>query len=507
MEWSNKTPVAVSTLIYDDRDERTIDCDFVLPDYCPDIAAVLKCTVTPFIQTRQLSGDRLVAEGTVQIKVLYLDEERKKVRVCEFSQPFSSNFVLKNGAGEMPCCELEARTDYVNCRATSPRRLDVHGAFSVHLKIHTAAAEQLLAEPGEAGLFTRPQKVRSTVPVAAVDKSFTVNEVLDIGGRAPIQTLLRTACAIQTEPPKVLPGKLVLKGLLSVRNVYQTEAEEARTEQVDHEIPFSQLIDIEGLTDSWLCRIQPDIISQEIHVTANQAGANTLLNVNIKLNVNVSCYHTEEVTVWSDAFSAHCPLKTEKRRVEFTTLQGIETTRHTIKEQVDLPPDDIAEVLDVWADAPAPTVRREEAVTYVDGRLNMYMLARDKNGQIGYYERTAEYSLPFEDACDRTLAAVTPLRVDYTPAGNQLEVRVQLEVTRQCIHMNMVDCLTSLSTVENEAYPPCRAALKVYYADKGESLWEVAKSCRTSMQAVMEENGLTEDILDRDRMLLIPLSV
>ncbi|MBP3388428.1 MAG: DUF3794 domain-containing protein, partial [Clostridia bacterium] len=433
MEWSAKNPVAISVCAYDDRDERPIDCDFMLPDYCPDIAAVMKCTVTPFIQTRQLSGDRLVAEGTAQIKVLYLDEERKKVRVCEFNQPFSSSFLLKSGVGEMPCCELSARTEYVNCRATSPRRLDIHGAFSVHLCVLCAANEALMAECRDEGLFVRPQKVRSIVPIASADKSFTISEVLDIGGRAPIQTLLRTFCTVRTEPLKILPGKMVFKGLLSLRNVYQTEAEESRTEQVDHEIPFSQLIDIEGLNENWQCYAQPEIAASEIQVTANQAGANTLLTVSIKLNVGVSCYAAEEVMVYTDAYSAHCPLKLERKRVEFTAMQHIEATNHTIKEQVELPPNDIAEVLDVWADAAPASARQEDAVTYVDGRLNMYMLARDKNGQIGYYERTAEYSLPFENGVLPTQVSVMPLRVDYTPSGNQLEVRVQLEVTRRCV--------------------------------------------------------------------------
>ena len=44
-----------------------------------------------------------------------------------------------------------------------------------------------------------------------------------------------------------------------------------------------------------------------------------------------------------------------------------------------------------------------------------------------------------------------------------------------------------------------------YFAGGGESLWEIAKSCHTSMEAVMEENGLAADVLPEDTMLLVPL--
>jgi hypothetical protein len=58
---------------------------------------------------------------------------------------------------------------------------------------------------------------------------------------------------------------------------------------------------------------------------------------------------------------------------------------------------------------------------------------------------------------------------------------------------------------ENAAFPSEKAALKIYFANSGESVWEVAKACHTSMDAVMEENSLGGDVLTKDTMLLVPL--
>ena len=139
--------VAVPEILFDDFDEQPVDCDFVLPDYCPDIAAVLKCTMRPVIQSKQMSGDRLTAEGQAMIRVMYLDEGRKCVRCCEFSQPFTSSFAVR-GAGVGAEIRLTAKTDYINCRATSPRRLDLHGAFTVKLKIIAEGQCNVITSPG-----------------------------------------------------------------------------------------------------------------------------------------------------------------------------------------------------------------------------------------------------------------------------------------------------------------------------------------------------------------------
>ncbi|MBO5798351.1 MAG: DUF3794 domain-containing protein, partial [Clostridia bacterium] len=127
------TAVSVCQMLADTVNEIPVDGDFQLPEYCPDVAAVLKCTVTPLVQSRQMSTDRLLADGVVQVRVLYLDEERRCVRAAEFSQPFSTAFPLPPVPGGA-FWRLQAKTDYVNCRAVSPRRLDVHGAFTLKLQ-------------------------------------------------------------------------------------------------------------------------------------------------------------------------------------------------------------------------------------------------------------------------------------------------------------------------------------------------------------------------------------
>ena len=39
-----------------------------------------------------------------------------------------------------PIAFVKAKVEYVNCRATSPRKLDIHGAFSVCAKSPGACA-------------------------------------------------------------------------------------------------------------------------------------------------------------------------------------------------------------------------------------------------------------------------------------------------------------------------------------------------------------------------------
>ena len=49
------------------------------------------------------------------------------------------------------------------------------------------------------------------------------------------------------------------------------------------------------------------------------------------------------------------------------------------------------------------------------------------------------------------------------------------------------------------------AALSIYYADPGESLWDIARAYCTSVDAIRQENNLTGEFVESRGMLLIPM--
>lgn len=75
--------------------EQLADVDLTLPDYCPDIEKILKCTLIPKIQTRTLSGGQLQIDGNCVVNVLYVDSIKKSIRCCEQSVNFSQSFSVK----------------------------------------------------------------------------------------------------------------------------------------------------------------------------------------------------------------------------------------------------------------------------------------------------------------------------------------------------------------------------------------------------------------------------
>lgn len=501
----NKVIAAAETL-YDGIDERPVDCDFVLPDYYPDIAAVLKCTLKPVVQSKQLSADRLIVDGIVTIQVLYLDEARLCVISCEFAKPFTSSLNVKAGAIN-PAISVNAKTEYVNCRAVSPRRLDVHGAFTVKLKMTADGGGEVVSNINGDTMYTRRNVLAYSVPGLSAEKSFTVSEVLELGEKQPAaQALIRGDAVPVLNDCRVMANKIIIKGILMLNCLYVSDIANGDTHKTRYEIPFSQIIDIEGLDEEWQCKVGLYITASDMHISSNQSGEGRLFEVNFKLTACVQCYRTEMAEVVTDAYSSSCPIQCESKRLDTRHLIDIRRDNPVVRETFDMPAENVAKIVDIWCEAVPVSEQCEGGVSNIEGRLMIYMLAKDENGIVSFYERPADFKLSFEDNCTSVSSDIAVTRVDYSMTGqNQVEIKAQLDVDRCCFVDDSMIAVTSVTVNENTPFPSEKAALKIYFAKSGESVWEVAKSCHTSMDAVIEENALNGDVLDKDTMLLVPL--
>ena len=86
----NKTTVYAVKSILDTVCEQPVDAEVTLPDYCPDIERILRCSLTEWIDSESVSGGELSAQGSARISVLYIDADKHHIRSFEHQTPWSA---------------------------------------------------------------------------------------------------------------------------------------------------------------------------------------------------------------------------------------------------------------------------------------------------------------------------------------------------------------------------------------------------------------------------------
>ena len=139
------------------------------------------------------------------------------------------------------------------------------------------------------------------------------------------------------------------------------------------------------------------------------------------------------------------------------------------------------------------------------------MLALDREGIPFCTEKGADFSFSpeTEEICGRTNARhdITVPNISYriTDDNNveiKAEIRLRAAVYETCIKKCVVDVQASEDKLREKDKT---AALTIYYADEGESLWNIARLYCTSVEAVRLENHMTDDVIQARSMVLIPM--
>lgn len=506
----HKQRIAITESVLDAVEEYAVSGDFILPEYCPDVAVVLKCVITPQLHSRRWNGEAFTVDGMAVMRILYLDEERSCVREAEFAQPI--NCTLRGQSGcESPPVRVWMTQDYVNCRAVSPRRIEVRAGFTVHACAERAKMMELPDTAAQARLYTKGVTRTVTAPLSCGEKLLTVNETLAFDSGLPAaEQLLGGECSAAVTEVKLLTDKAIVKGQIYLHQLYTDDSVGGTTYVLEYTVPFSAIMDVEGVRDGQLHTAQVSVLSDTEECVAGEGGQNSALGFTAKLLVQLFTYDKAAVQLVTDAYHPDCPVTLSNDTLSLCSLAESFRQTATVQKSVALPSDGLREIVDAWI-MPLPAVGGVQ-----NGRIEMTapvllsLLVRDADGAIAYYERAEDLRVEWMQTvcCDETAVSVkaypSVMGLSYAAIGDKLDLRVTLAISCELWETVQEHVVRDITLQKENAYPVDAAAMRLYYADAGESVWDIARRCHTSPDAVREENDLHDEILSAKTVLLIP---
>lgn len=498
--------ISAKNAILDTVAEQLTDVDLTLPDYCPDIEKILKCTLTPKIQTQSLSGGQLQVDGVCVVNVLYVESIKKTIRSCEQSVGFSQNFSVKD-ASDTPVIITDTKPEYINCRALSPRRLVMHGAFSLYAKVFTTEKIPLYS-PADKSLETLKTAVQTADIRSLCQEQFNVCEDISLANKPAVESILNTDVKISVTDVKSVTGKLMLNGELNLKMLYLANLESGETEKLDYILPFNRIIDCEGVDEETVNCVNCSLLSYDIHLKNDMLSEKPIVTVDAKICVTEEGYAVREQELISDAYSIESACVPEFQQLTITNLSEQLAENHLQKLSVTVDNEKISKILDIFIDSVTCESKSSDLGISVTGKLNICILAVNGDGQPIFVERSGEYEHSFSNENElNTLDSVSvyPSSISYRLADDStVEIRCELKLSVCAMKNTRYNAVKQIEVLEDRPVPAESCALTLYYAKSGESLWNIAKSHHTRLDMLLSENNEESIILDSPRMLLIP---
>ena len=500
--------ITINEVVYDGYVEQPIECDALLPDYCPDIVGILKCTVSTHIVSTTVNGDRMTVEGIMTAHVFYT-ADNGSIRHTDYKIPFGRSVEMR-AAVKDPVVSVVPTVDYVNCRAVNQRRIDLRGALSLGIKVTDSKDQEVISDAAGGGLQLRREMVKATHIVSQTQSPFTIAEDLEVGpGKAPIGSIIRSDCRVSVQDYKIIAGKVVVKGDFLLHILYQPLEDSARLEAVEFSLPISQIVDSEGTDGECVCDVQVIVTNSDIQPRQNSEGEYLIFGVDARLLACVSSHRHAEIPVASDCFSTMYECSCKQEKVTFIRLVDVVNEVVSHKASLDLP-EEVDSVLDSWCEVDTVSWKQADGGLDLALRVTVSMFAKMQDGQSLYFEQSGDIEhrvklegnwgdLSFEPTADVISSA-------FNLAGRErIDIRCEVLI-KGCVYCTVKQKAIGDITVD-ESKEKTRVANKlyIYYADAGESIWDIAKRYNTSPGSIWEENDTAQDVLTGRQMLLIPI--
>ena len=506
----DKNIVTVGNVIYDGCQEQPVDMDINLPDYCPDIQRILKCQIYPKITSRNVSGDSLVLDGAYTVKVLYLDPDGKCVRCAESSDTFSADIVLKQSAESAQIVAF-TRVEYINCRATSSRKLNIHGAFSVCAKVVCQGQNEIVSNICGGDIEQKKDTFAVNNLVGFSHEQFGVDEILELAaGKPPADSILRTDAFAVLQDYNIAAKKLMLKGQISLKFLYMPDEENGMPQPMEYTVPFSQMIDCDGADENCLSDIKVSIVSVEAEIKNDYSGEKTFFDTQIKLYASASFYKSADITAVNDAYSKKFDIAINAKQKTFDNLMQLVGEDYVHKTTLSAEDNKISKIIDVWNETGSASAEIAGGQITFKGKYSLCVLALNDANTPFYFERLVEYeySKEFTGNADnlKCFAGIGIGNINYRIDGNGVEVKTQMKLTAEIYRHYGYKEITGVTADETKPAAIDRSAgLIIYFPDAGENLWDIARTYRTSMEAIKQENNIEGDTSQDRGMLLIPV--
>ena len=498
-----QSTVAVTKTLHEDFIEEKCECDLLIPDYFSAAEKIIQCSATPVILKKEFEGDRLLLEGVCRFFVIYQGEEAAGIKVLSESVNFSESVAVKEATYESRVQAI-ARVSGVSCRLLNSRKVNARAFISIALKVKDQSNTEIIETMDDCqveALFCE-----KNVHTILEHISDTTKVQGEIETHTEIQDILRTDGTVCIKDIKMLGNKAMLKGILNLYVLFTPEEDPCRVEQTSTAIPFSQLIEFNTSDEDAMVEAVCTIQNIRNDVETDADGKNKIISVAATLLTEGEVFADKKHHFLTDAYSTKYPIEPTYGDITFESMVEQSECVESIRFEIGLEGDD-ARVVQMIGSPIIKKVTAQGKTLTLEGVLDVSMFIQE-----GDAYRNVDKSFPFTISKelhrigDYMRCEVCPclLGLDHISSEKNTEIKADIQChfsifTKETC--NVIKDLVVDSDHPLEVAPSSNVV--VYFGEKGERIWDIARHYSTSMANIKEINGLDEDVLEEKKLLLI----
>lgn len=504
-----KENILIEETVFSQSLELPAEVDRILPDGAPSAARILKAAGETVISSKTVNGQSVLIDGNSLINIIYVSENGALCSHIE-NIPFSKTIELDKAYDDC-YAEVESSCEYINCRALTGRRLEIGCSVLLNVTVISLQNRQIVSGCEDGKIQLKTFSACTTVCVGKAEKNVIIEEELQVSESEPVMGCIRCSVVPEVIESRFVSGKIMVKGQTKIKMLCLCR--DSSTKEFVSVIPFSQIVEIENITENCECEAKAHLCGYEFRPRTGSDGSFTSVIFSAKINIFVKCTQNIDLIFAEDAYAVTGEIESECERLVANKDAGCINDNFSVSKVLEFSEGSLDSVKDFWCEVPKCNANIENGELTLCGNLRICVLGYDSSGSAVYHERPTEYEyrIPLKEAEGATVkcAEISVKSCSNTFLdSDKIEAKAELNVTAKITKSVCTNAIKNIEVCDDKnicSQNINNAAMYIYFAEKGESVWNISKKYRSPVCQVKATNDLKDDIIENDIKLVIPV--
>ena len=509
-----KETITVSETVMRTNEKVLVSSDIIVPDVKSDIAKVLRLDADAIVESCTYTGSHIEIDGKIYLTILYVPENNENQPVCSIVTDIPFETQIEDSRlteGVKAVCKADVYN--IEFNLLNSRKLCAKTLVDLNLHVIRLKQEDFVVSMDDSSFEVYDDSAKIFSLIDFKNTKFTAEEILDFpSGKPGAVSVLKTDVRLMDYQTHIITGKIIVKG--SVESCCLYVGDNGKIEFVNHEIPFTEVIDASGVNENSICDLTLGVCVSSARLRADSDGDMRLLELEMLFSAEVLAYEQSEIKLISDCFSVSDNAVCKQKKINLEKLVYSECLRKDIKGSIVLG-ENMPPVETVYNILVKPYI---EKTTVSDGQINIegscdcyaLYLSSKENMPIFSAMSSVEFSLSVnsnqinENCICSAAAKVNSSSYNITLSG-EIEIRCALDVCVSATDTYEKEFVSEIEPAQDEPKNK-RHGVCVYFVKKGDSLWKIAKKYKVPLGLLIKLNKLENpDLIYPGQPVLVPM--
>ena len=488
-----------------EKEDKWIEQDIIVPDNMPDAIKIINITSTPYINDIEVNNGRIKVVGKMNYSVIYrANDDEMNIRGLNVSHPYTTT-IEKSNIKNKDDIIIESNLKNIIYSLPNERKIAIKNEVNFEINISEGISVDIIKD------FPKDQdieynKCKNCFNNIKERKRSIISSSEDIMLRKEadaVYEILKVNCKIKDTEYKESYNKIMLKGILDIILLYIGENRNICCEKM--EVPFSSMVELENISDKSQFDIKYCI--RDLNVRINPDIDQKTLNVDYKIENNITLFEKEEIEYINDFYSKTRDLKYDIKDVDISSNEFSVEKEININETInDIIPEN-SRIVEYSLDTSNVAITLENDVIKVNGiaKLNLILQNKENNElESKSIDIMIDQNFTMDDSWKNSNIhiKIKDVKLNVTQNNSNVDIKIVIYIkvnVENILNISSIEAIEDLPINLNDI-----SSINIYIVKPGDSIWKIAKKYKTSMDNIIKINNLENpDVIDVGQKILV----